>query len=140
MDIGSVRPVVTGVTAPVPRAPAASEQSVRTEMPVRSVVSESAKADQQFRTEGSDVEREDSRAGSGTSKHRAAPPQREVDREIELDDETKQLVFKKIDVQSGDVVQQVPEEAMLRMRALIHAWGESGPAPTGRSAAYDVTA
>jgi flagellar protein FlaG len=141
MDIGSVRPVVTGVTAPVPRAPAASEQTVRTEMPVRAVVSEAAKSDRQARTDDAGVDSEpDAEKSRAAARRKQVPAEREVDREIELDTETKALVFRKIDVQSGDVVQQVPEEAMLRMRALIHAWGEGGAAPTGRSAAYDVTA
>ena len=38
MDIGSVRPVIPGMNAPVPRAPAAAEQAASTDLPVGSAV------------------------------------------------------------------------------------------------------
>lgn len=133
MEIGGVRPVSAGVTTPVPKAPAMSEQSVRTDVPVRAAISEAPKDEGSRLETGSASDRRESagKRGKGSSRDH------ELDQKIEIDDATKTLVFKKIDLQSGDVVRQVPEEAMLRMRALIDAWGEG--TPRGRTAAYDIT-
>lgn len=151
MEIGSVRTPVTGVTQPVPRAPAESEQSVRTDTPVRAAVSEAAKKESQALL-GKSASSDDTSSGTdavqvaiskaGNRKKDAPTPQREVERDYQLDPQTRSLVYKKIDIQSGDVVQQVPEESLLRMRQMIQAWGEGGggAAKTGHTAAYDVTA
>lgn len=133
MDIGSVRPALAGVTTPVPRAPAQNEQAVRTDLPGPAAVTEPQKG------EGAELNtrRGDERAASETAQSRRPEdtPEREVSREFELDPETQALVFKKIDVQSGDVVEQVPEEALLRMRQMVDAWSDGGStrsrAPTG---------
>lgn len=47
--------------------------------------------------------------------------EREVRREIEVDRDTSALVFRAIEVSTGDVVQQYPEEARLNLRAYIEA-------------------
>jgi len=150
MEIGSVRPAVTGVTQPVPRAPAASEQTVRTDLPVQAAVTEAAKSEKNFlrtATEdgGTQASIDVALNGTGNRKKSQEVKPDSVDREIEMDPATHALVFKKIDVQSGDVIEQVPEEAMLRMRQMIQAWGERGAgggAATGsaRTAAFDLTA
>ena len=44
---------------------------------------------------------------------------RETRSEFELDRETSALVFRSIDVSTGEVVQQYPEEARLNLRAYI---------------------
>lgn len=150
MEIGSVRPAVTGVTQPVPRAPAASGQSVRTDLPVQAAVTEAAKSEKTFlrsatEDDGAQGSIDVALNGTGNRKKSQEIEQDSVDREIEMDPETHALVFKKIDVQSGDVIEQVPEEAMLRMRQMIQSWGErgvgGGKATTpARTAAYDLTA
>ncbi|BBE74773.1 hypothetical protein [Oharaeibacter diazotrophicus] len=152
MEIGSVRPAVTGVTQPVPRAPAASEQSVRTDLPVQAAVTEAAKSEKNFLRSATEDDGSSRQGaidvalnGTGNRKKTQEVKQDSVDREIEMDPETRALVFKKIDVQSGDVIEQVPEEAMLRMRQMIQSWGErgvgGGTATTpARTAAYDLTA
>lgn len=43
----------------------------------------------------------------------------EIRREFEIDRETSALIFRSIDVSTGDVVQQYPEEARLNLRAYI---------------------
>jgi len=57
--------------------------------------------------------------------------------EFVRDLETKDLVFRWIDVESGEVVRQLPDEAVLRVRAMIEAWTGT---PQGRTAVYDITA
>lgn len=45
--------------------------------------------------------------------------EREIRREIEVDRETSALIFRSIDVSTGEVVQQYPEEARLNLRAYL---------------------
>ncbi|MEP3234083.1 MAG: hypothetical protein ABJN04_13570 [Hyphomicrobiales bacterium] len=45
--------------------------------------------------------------------------EREIRREFERDRETAALIFKSIDVSTGEVVQQYPEEARLNLRAYL---------------------
>ncbi len=108
MEIGSVRTPVTGVTQPVPRAPAESEQSVRTDTPVRKAVSEAAKNESQALTGKTASSDDPSSTANGVDvalskggNRRKSPADRPVERDFELDPETRSLVYKKIDVQSG---------------------------------------
>ena len=45
--------------------------------------------------------------------------EREIRREFEVDRETSALVFRSVDVSTGEVVQQYPEEARLNLRAYL---------------------
>ena len=45
--------------------------------------------------------------------------EREVRREFEVDRETSALIFRSVDVSTGEVVQQYPEEARLNLRAYL---------------------
>lgn len=45
---------------------------------------------------------------------------REVRREIEIDRDTSALVFRAIDISTGDVVSQYPEEARLRLSSYLN--------------------
>ncbi|MEP1443806.1 MAG: flagellar protein FlaG [Hyphomicrobiales bacterium] len=45
--------------------------------------------------------------------------EREIRREFEHDRETAALIFKSIDVSTGEVIQQYPEEARLNLRAYL---------------------
>lgn len=51
--------------------------------------------------------------------------EREIRREFERDRETSALVFKSIDVSTGEVVQQYPEEARLNLRAYLGSQEEA---------------
>ncbi len=109
MDIGSVRPVMPGMSAPVPRAPAAAEQASTTDLPVRSAVT---------RTNDSSTSG-DSTSGWTASGQTTAEPLRET---VVIDDKTRTVVYQQIDDLTGQVVDQVPAEGRLRMRAMIDAW------------------
>ncbi len=45
--------------------------------------------------------------------------QREIRREFEVDRDTSALVFRAIDVESGDVLRQFPEESRLKLSAYL---------------------
>ena len=45
--------------------------------------------------------------------------EREIRREFEVDRETSALIFRSVDVSTGEVVQQYPEEARLNLRAYL---------------------
>lgn len=109
MDIGSVRPVIPGMSAPVPRAPAAAEQASSTDLPVRSAVT---------RTDDSAATGDDTSAWTPTGQTAAEP----LRSSVIIDDETRTVVYQQIDDSTGKVVDQVPAEGRLRMRAMIDAW------------------
>ncbi|WP_181707487.1 flagellar protein FlaG [Chthonobacter rhizosphaerae] len=138
MEIGSVKPAVSGLVAPTPRAPAASETAVRTDLAGPKAVTDTPKGERTgYETRSSNDERaaRTEAAKSARDKIKSDAASREVEREVEYDRKSEEFVFKKIDVQSGDVVQQVPEEAVLRMRAAIQAWDSVS---TGRGQAPSV--
>ncbi|CAI9402570.1 hypothetical protein ANOBCDAF_00934 [Pleomorphomonas sp. T1.2MG-36] len=121
MDIGSVRPVIPGMTAPVPRAPAAAEQAASTDLPVGSAVA---------RTEETARVGNDPRGGtnqsSGNSQNLRSTVTRDKDADI--------IVYRQIDKTTGDVVDQIPDESRLRLRAMINAWTEAARGPTKSTA------
>ena len=111
MDIGNVRPALTGITVPVPRAPAQGNQSVSTDLPASAAVTEARKA-------------ESNSVGSSTSqsgKNASSTANPVVDSRIEIDQSTRTVIFQKIDQGTGDVISQVPEESMLRMHAAMQS-------------------
>lgn len=121
MDIGSVRPVITGMNAPVPRAPAAAEQAASTDLPVGSAV---ARTDETTRTGN------ETRGGTSQSSLYSQNLRSTVTR----DEEADTIVYRQIDDRTGDVVDQIPDESRLRLRAMINAWSEAVRAPTTPSA------
>ena len=111
MDIGNVRPALTGIPVPGPRAPAQGNQSVSPDLPARAAVTEARKA-------------ESNSVGSSTSqsgKNASSTANPVVDSRIEIDQSTRTVIFQKIDQGTGDVISQVPEESMLRMHAAMQS-------------------
>ncbi|WP_026792391.1 hypothetical protein [Pleomorphomonas oryzae] len=112
MDIGSVRPVVPGLSVPVPRAPAAAEQAASTDLPV-----------------GSAVVKSDGTAYAGNNArgktNQDVPNPLDVRSTVTVDKEADAVVYKQIDEITGNVVSQIPDESRLRMRAMINAWTEA---------------
>lgn len=108
MDIGSVRPVITGITAPVPRAPAAADQATTTDLPVRATVTEAGEA----ANDGDSFDGSDRQTGDSAYLRSV----------VAIDEDTRALVFSTIDPATGEVKSQIPEENRLRFRAMIEAW------------------
>lgn len=51
--------------------------------------------------------------------------QRAVDRRLEVDDQTRSLVFKARDARSGEVITQIPTEQTLKLRAYLRNVAEA---------------
>lgn len=121
MDIGSVRPVITGMNAPVPRAPAAAEQAASTDLPAQSAIVRSG--DTAYA--GNDT-RGNASQSSGYSQNLKST--------VTRDEEADIIVYRQIDKVTGDVVDQIPDESRLRLRAMINAWTEAAHSPTTSAA------
>ncbi|ODN69332.1 hypothetical protein [Methylobrevis pamukkalensis] len=140
MELGIVRPLVAGVTSPAPREAPTQRTAAPTELAEQNVVtnveetSRTGAYDERNRQPGVVAA---TGSGTDTASERAAP-EPQVERTVVEDDRSDTLVYRKIDLQSGDVLQQLPEESLLRMRAIMQSWGEVPTA--GRTAAYDLTA
>lgn len=110
MDLGTT---TKPAAVMAPQAPARGETtlapgSVRTELPARSVVT-APKAAEKVRYEPTDAARD--------SVSRDLALRAGTRRQMEIDEATSAIVTQVIDEQSGEVVRQVPEEALLRLRA-----------------------
>lgn len=112
MDIGSVRPVIPGMSVPVPRAPAAAEQAASTDLPVGSAV---ARSDQTAYAGN------DGRGRTGQDLANSL----NLRSTVTVDKEADTIVYKQIDEITGNVVSQIPDESRLRLRAMINAWTEA---------------
>lgn len=144
MELGSVRPVIAGVTVPTPRDIQPDRNAVATELSAREVVTQvedtdpSNAYDERQQVGAPTVASASTPQGSSGNSKGSNYAERPVERTVVEDDRTNELVYKKIDLQSGDVIQQVPEESVLRMRAIMQAWGEAPP--SARTTAFDLTA
>lgn len=153
MDFGLVRPVIAGVTAPTPRPPETGRTESPTELAGPAVVTEvnasdRAVTDYRNRISGTDpsalaAERQVSfQAAEGEEKAPEAagdPPKRErVEDRTERDERTEDFVFQRVNIETGDVIKQVPEEVLIKIRATMRAFGEV--AAPGRSPVFDLTA
>jgi uncharacterized FlaG/YvyC family protein len=112
MDLGSM---TKSAAVMAPPAPARGDStlapgSVRTELPARAVVT-AAKAAEKVRYEPTDAARD--------TVTRELALNSSTRRQLDIDEATSAVVSKVIDAESGEVVRQVPEEALLRMRAYV---------------------
>lgn len=102
MEIGPMtpRPVASNAT-PVTRVAASRPtEPVRTELPAFATVTQSPEAPAQ---------------------QRQPPTSDSLDRRIEIDPATQEVVFQAIDPSSGEIVRQVPDEALRRMQIYARA-------------------
>jgi uncharacterized FlaG/YvyC family protein len=102
----------TGPTTPVVARPepAPMRQTARTELPASETVVASA--------ETADVRLDLSNIAQRSAE---ASRQAEVSRKLELDDDSKELVYRVSNERTGQVLQQIPDEALLRLRAYVQA-------------------
>src|SRR5262249_25538015 len=106
MDAGlTIRPslgvVPTAALARVAASPAPTQQTVATDLPATKTVT----APQNATPLRNDLKR----------------AEESVTRDVTLDQQTREVVYKVIDPRSRQVVRQVPAEALLRMRAYTRA-------------------
>lgn len=110
MEYGAIKPV-----APAPEAPVVRKQEqpepVKTDLPEEKAVSSAKEAEPQRETSnGADRPVED------------AP--RQLERKLYRDADTNSLVFRAINPENGDVVVQIPDDSVLRMRRLLAAYDQ----------------
>jgi hypothetical protein len=142
MDLGPVRSAVAGVTQPTPPAPEPAQTVSRPDLDRARAVVASPTVD--YQPAGYHRSRSVPLASLPPAAGQAAPapaadsdgedaaPARvvapvtgydNVQRRFDLDDSSKQLVFRMIDVSTGEVVRQFPHEDRLRLREMLRAFG-----------------
>ncbi|MCA3563899.1 MAG: hypothetical protein IOC90_13885 [Methylocystis sp.] len=113
METGlSVRPVQATSAAPVRVEPPPQRQVARTELP-EAQAAQAADETRPLRFEQPNAEKQRISALNRAIDAAASQPTTRVDR----DEATQELVFRKYSPSTGRVVQQFPEEAILRQRA-----------------------
>ena len=141
MDIGSVKPVLTGVTSPVPRTPTEQNQSTTTDLSAEKAVKVAEKTDGNAvdtATEKSEGQGTGSTSGSLTKANtvKASPHDQTSGFEVFMSDQSKAPEQTADSPDNAAVVQDSQEFAM-RMQAMIEAWEGTGGTP--RNATLDRT-
>lgn len=140
MDIGSVKPVLTGITSPVPKTPTEQSQSTTTDLAPEKAVKVAEKTD----GNAVDTATDKSPKGSGSASANAltkantvkATPLDQVASGFEafVPDETK-AADEASDSSGNSAVVQDSQEFAMRMQAMIEAWEGTGGTP--RTAVFD---
>ena len=119
MDAGSnIRPLAsTAAVSPVRQETAPVQGAVRTDLPPTEAVS--ALAD----TEAArlDLSAAARRAQEAKTKAETKSQGDTIQRTLAEDRDTREMVFKATDTRTGQVVMQIPDEALLRLRAYVAA-------------------
>src|SRR5262247_3547894 len=125
MDAGlTVRPIAgSAETAYVRLEPAAVRTAVATTMMPSKTVTATT----------------DSARAAAHDPARNAPAAQNVTREFVLDAQSREVIFRVIDVRTGQVQRQVPDAALLRMRAYTRAMA-NGKSPLDAASDTDNTA
>jgi len=111
--------------------PTVAEAQVRPEMPpVRSAVPTTLAPSRSV------AAAPDSSRSSGYDPAHNPVPQPDVTREIVLDPQTREVIYRVIDVRTGQVERQTPDEALLRLKAYIKALTK-GDSPSEAESATD---
>jgi hypothetical protein len=112
MDLGTTTKSAAVMAPPAPARgeTTAAPGAVRTDLPARSVVT-ATKPAEKVRYEPTDAARD--------MVTRELALRSSTRRQMDIDEATSAVVTKVIDEESGKVVRQMPEEALLRMRAYI---------------------
>ncbi|PIP01339.1 hypothetical protein KL86PLE_130574 [uncultured Pleomorphomonas sp.] len=140
MDIGSVKPVLTGVTSPVPKTPTEHKQSTTTDLNAEKAVKVAEK------TDGSAVDTatgkpSEQQSGSASANAltkantvKASPLDQVAGFEVFASDASK-ATDQTSDSPANAAVVQDSQEFAMRMQAMIEAWEGTGGTP--RTAVFD---
>ena len=107
MDIGGMAKPPIIAAQPRPEG-SATAGAVRTELPPEASV-QAAPADEAVRYEPDD--------GAGRRAAVEAALREIIERHTEIDPKTREVVFQSVNRETGEVVRQVPDEALLKLRA-----------------------
>lgn len=130
MDIGSVKPVLTGVTSPVPKTPTERNQSTKTDLNAEKAVKVAEK------TDGNAVETTTDKSqgqGAGSTSNsltkantvKASPRDQVSGLEVFMSDQSKPSDHP-TDSPGNAAVMQDSQEFAMRMQAMIEAWEGTG--------------
>lgn len=117
MDIGQTPRPVASVGTPVRTEPLPTPDAVRTELPPASTVVAA--------TETPPARLDVSRSAARLQEAEAAA-QDAIKRNLTVDQETRQVVYKAVDTRSGMTVEQIPDESLLKLRAYVRASAQAG--------------
>jgi hypothetical protein len=113
METGlNIRPVQTTSVALVRAEPSPQRQVARTELPEAQVVSAAAES-QPVQYDQNDQQQKLRAVLNSAIDVRLTAPQKKIDR----DEASQELVFRTVSVETGRVVSQYPDDAILRQRA-----------------------
>jgi flagellar protein FlaG len=112
MDIGPPHRPVASVGATVRTEPLPSPDTVPTELPPVATVTAA--------TETPPARLDVSRSAARLQEVEALA-QEAIKRNLLVDPDTRQVVYKAVDTRSGVVIEQIPDEALLKLRAYVRA-------------------
>jgi hypothetical protein len=117
MDTGlSIRPVQTANLAPVRVAPPVERQTVASDLPETQAVTAAAD-DSPVRFQEDAGGRELRSQLNAAIDQKSSRIESQAVQKVVQDEATKELIFRKVRPDTGQVIGQYPEEAMLRLRA-----------------------
>lgn len=118
MDTGNIaRPQQAANVAPVPRTEApAAVAGVKTELRVEQSVRQAGE---------SEASRFETRPGLSSQVALDTAFREALDRDIVVDEDTHSLVYQTIDEKTGEVIRQLPDETMLKLRAYVRDLAEA---------------
>ncbi len=140
MDIASVKPVLTGVTSPVPKTPTEQNQSTTTDLKAEKAVKVTERTDNNSVDTATDKSSEQGSSSSANALTKAntvkASPLDQVTSGFEafISDGTKKA-SQSADSPGNAAVVQDNQEFAMRMQAMIDAW--QGTGGTTRSTVID---
>jgi uncharacterized FlaG/YvyC family protein len=118
METGlNVRPVQTSSPAPVRIAAAPERQVTQTELPETQVVTAPAVAAPVSVEIGERESHLRAELNAAIDARSTAPVAAEYQSRVSIDEASKEVVFTKVSASTGNVVQQYPDDAILRQRA-----------------------
>lgn len=111
MDSGAIKTVASPVAMPVSRRPETSESITRTELPAERTVTPVKRSEQ-------------TRRSAENTSQPANDASKQLEHKHYRDAITNDVVYRAIDPENGEVVHQVPEESLLRLRRFFAAYDE----------------
>lgn len=140
MDIGSVKPVLAGVTSPVPKTPTEQNQSTATDLKAEKAVKVAEKTDDKAvdtttdKQEGQSRKSASAHALTAANTVKAKPLDQTSGFEAFVSDEST-ASQQTVDSPANAAVSQDSQEFAMRMQAMIEAWEGTGGTP--RTAVFD---
>ncbi len=120
MDIGAVRSLPTFTAPAAPRAVENREQTTQTDLPIAAAVRPSSETE-----DGNAAGRRRARESDPHPTDHRDSREPKVRRRVDRDDHSNSFVYRDIDTQSGEVVQQIPTDTLLKLRAYVATMNEA---------------